>query len=138
MLFQKFIDLIDWKYLKMASYKLNIHYLTIENHLKFLIYFQITQLECLRAIHEFMDSKSELTEIIKGVSMGSLSNYNNNINYSVLIPVMNSILIQTLICIPLSQRIKKFGSGQVISNKPYIFIILSFTYSHVKNILLSC
>lgn len=58
-----------------------------------------------------MDSKSELTEIIKGGSMGSLSNYNNNINYSALIPVMNSILIQTLICIPLSQRIKKFGSG---------------------------
>ncbi|MGO5067383.1 MULTISPECIES: hypothetical protein [unclassified Clostridium] len=41
MVFQKFIDLIDWKSLKIAAYKLNIDYLTIENHLKTLIYFQI-------------------------------------------------------------------------------------------------
>ncbi|MDU5011663.1 hypothetical protein [Clostridium sporogenes] len=37
MLFQKFIELIDWKSFKIAPYKLNINYLTIENHLRTLI-----------------------------------------------------------------------------------------------------
>ncbi|APF28707.1 transposase IS4 family domain protein [Clostridium sporogenes] len=37
MLFQKFIELIDWKSFKIAPYKLNINYLTIENHLTTLI-----------------------------------------------------------------------------------------------------
>ena len=71
MLFQKFIDLIDWKSLKIASYKLNIDYSTIENHLKALIYYQIADLKYLRDIHEFMHSKPELTQIIKGYSLGS-------------------------------------------------------------------
>ncbi|CBZ02416.1 hypothetical protein H04402_00605A [Clostridium botulinum H04402 065] len=54
--------------MKIASYKLNIDYLTIENHLKTLIYFQIAELDYLRDIHEFMQLKSDLTQIIKALA----------------------------------------------------------------------
>ncbi len=132
MLFQKFIDLIDWKSLKIASFKLNIDYLTIENHLKTLIYFQIAELDYLRDIHEFMQSKSDLTQIIKGVSLGSLSNYNNKINYTVLLPVINSILIKSFISIPTNKRIKKFGSVKLIDSSTISTCITYFKWAEFR------
>ncbi|EPY2274187.1 IS4 family transposase [Clostridium sporogenes] len=132
MLFQKFIDLIDWKSLKIASFKLNIDYLTIENHLKALIYFQIAELDYLRDIHEFMQSKSDLTQIIKGVSLGSLSNYNNKINYTVLLPVINSILIKSFISIPANKRIEKFGSVKLIDSSTISTCITYFKWAEFR------
>lgn len=116
LVFQKLIDLIDWNMLKIFAYKLDIDYLTIENHLKSLIYFHIAELDSLRDIGDFMRSPSELRQSIKGVSLGSLSNYNNKINYEVLLPVMTDIIIKALISIPVSQRIKKFGSVKLIDS----------------------
>ena len=116
LVFQKLIDLIDWNMLKIFAYKLDIDYLTIENHLKSLIYFHIAELDSLRDIGDFMRSPSELKQSIKGVSLGSLSNYNNKINYEVLLPVMTDIIIKALISIPVSQRIKKFGSVKLIDS----------------------
>ncbi len=116
LVFQKLIDLIDWNVLKIFAYKLDIDYLTIENHLKSLIYFHIAELDSLRDINDFMKSPSELKQLIKGVSLGSLSNYNKNINYEVLLPIMNDIILKALISIPVSQRIKKFGSVKLIDS----------------------
>jgi hypothetical protein len=116
LVFQKLIDLIDWNILKKFAYRLDIDYLTIENHLKSLIYFHIAELDSLRDINDFMKSPSELKQLIKGVSLGSLSNYNNKINYEVLLPVMSDIIIKALISIPVSQRIKKFGSVKLIDS----------------------
>ncbi|HIG0362431.1 MULTISPECIES: hypothetical protein [Clostridium] len=132
MLFQKFIDLIDWKSLKIASFKLNIDYLTIENHLKTLIYFQIAELDYLRDIHKFMQSKSDLTQIIKGVNLGSLSNYNNKINYTVLLPVINSILIKSFISIPANKRIEKFGSVKLIDSSTISTCITYFKWAEFR------
>lgn len=100
LLFQELIDLIDWNILKIFAYRLDINYLTIENHLKSLIHFHIAELDSLRDISDFMKSPSELKQIIKGVSLGSLSNYNNKINYEVLLPIMNDIILKALISIP--------------------------------------
>ena len=116
LLFQKLIDLIDWNILKIYAYKLDIDYLTIKNHLKSLIYFHIAELDSLRDISDFMKSPSDLKQLIKGVSLGSLSNYNNKINYEVLLPVMNDIILKALVSIPVNKRIKKFGSVKLIDS----------------------
>ena len=116
LLFQKLLDLIDWDILKKFAYKLNIDYLIIENHLKSLIYFHISELDSLRDISDFMKSPSDLKNLIKGVSLGSLSNYNNKIDYEVLLPVMNDIILKALISIPVNERIKKFGSVKLIDS----------------------
>ena len=116
LLFQKLIDLIDWNILKIYAYKLDIDYLTIKNHLKSLIYFHIAELDSLRDISDFMKSPSDLKQLINGVSLGSLSNYNNKINYEVLLPVMNDIILKALISIPVNKRIKKFGSVKLIDS----------------------
>ncbi len=116
LVFKKFIELIDWNMLKIFAYKLEIDYLTIENHLKTLIYFHIAELDSLRDINDFMQSPSELKQLIKGVSLGSLSNYNNKINYEVLLPIMNGIIQKALSSIQVSQRIKKFGSVKLIDS----------------------
>lgn len=116
LVFQKLIDLIDWNILKIFAYKLDIDYLTIENHLKSLIYFHIAELDSLRDINDFMKSPSDLKQLIKGVSLGSLSNYNNKINHEILLPIMNDVILKALISIPVSQRIKKFGSVKLIDS----------------------
>lgn len=116
LLFQELLDLIDWDILKKFAYKLNIDYLIIENHLKSLIYFHISELDSLRDISDFMKSPSDLKKLIKGVSLGSLSNYNNKIDYEVLLPVMNDIILKALISIPVNERIKKFGSVKLIDS----------------------
>ena len=116
LVFQKLLDLINWSILKKFDYKLDIDYLTIENHLKSLIYFHISELDSLRDISDFMKSPSDLKKLIKGVSLGSLSNYNNKIDYEVLLPVMNNIILKALISIPVNERIKKFGSVKFIDS----------------------
>lgn len=116
LVFQKLLDLIDWDILKKFAYKLDIDYLTIENHLKSLIYFHISELDSLRDINDFMKSPSDLKQLVKGVSLGSLSNYNNKIDYEVLLPIMNDIILKALISIPVNERIKKFGSVKLIDS----------------------
>lgn len=133
LVFQKLIDLIDWNILKIFAYKLNIDYLLIENHLKSLIYFHIAELDSLRDINDFMKSPSELKQLIKGVSLGSLSNYNNKINYEVLLPTMNDIILKALISIPVSQRIRKFGSVKLIDSTTIGMGITYFNWAKFKS-----
>ncbi len=133
LVFQKLIDLIDWNVLKIIAYKLDIDYLTIENHLKSLIYFHIAKLDSLRDINDFMKSPSELKQLIYGASLGSLSNYNNKINYEVLLPIMNGIIRKTLISIPVSQRVKKFGSVKLIDSTTVSMGITYFNWAKFRS-----
>ncbi|MGO5067384.1 MULTISPECIES: transposase [unclassified Clostridium] len=79
-----------------------------------------------------MQSKSDLTQIIKGVSLGSLSNYNNKINYNVLIPVINNLLIKSFISIPINKRFEKFGSVKLIDSSRISTCITYFKWAEYK------
>ena len=132
LVFQKIIDLIDWGKLKIFAYKLDINYITIENHLKSLVYFHIAELDSLRDINDFMKSPSELNQLIRGVSLGSLSNYNNKINYEVLLPIMNDIILKALISIPVNERIKKFGSVKLIDSTTVSMAMTYFNWAKFR------
>ena len=133
LVFQKIIDLIDWGKLKIFTYKLDINYTTIENHLKSLVYFHIAELDSLRDINDFMKSPSELNQLIRGVSLGSLSNYNNKINYEVLLPIMNDIILKALISIPVNERIKKFGSVKLIDSTTVSMAMTYFNWAKFRS-----
>ena len=133
LVFQKIIDLIDWGKLKIFAYKLDINYITIENHLKSLVYFHIAELDSLRDINDFMKSPSELNQLIRGVSLGSLSNYNNKINYEVLLPIMNDIILKALISIPVNERIKKFGSVKLIDSTTVSMAMTYFNWAKFRS-----
>lgn len=124
-LFQKFIDIINWNTLKKSTFKLKTNYNITQNHLKTLIYFHLAKLDSLRDIHDFTDSDSELNDIIKGVSLGSLSYYNNNINYEVFTPIMNELIDTALSSLTANEKIKKFGSVKLIDSST---ISMALTY----------
>jgi hypothetical protein len=74
-IFDKLLDIINYKTLEISAYKLNIDYNIALNHLKALIYFHLAKLDSLRDIDDFMQSDSKLKESIGSVSLGTLSNY---------------------------------------------------------------
>lgn len=78
--------------MKVSTYKLNVNYSIIPNHLKTLIYFHLAELNILKDISDFMKSNSDLKETIRSVSLGSLSNYNNDTDFNVFISVMQNII----------------------------------------------
>lgn len=102
-IFEELLDIINWNLLKQSTYKLNIDYFTAQNHLKALIYFHIAKLDSLRDLHNFMQSDSDIKEIIQGVSLGSLSNYNNNINFEAYIPIMNEVIKKAMALLPINK-----------------------------------
>src|SRR3712207_7945102 len=63
-----------------------------------------------------MQSDSKLKESIKSVSLGMLSNYNNHIDYNVYIPILNELISNTLEQLPISEKIKKFGTIKLIDS----------------------
>ncbi|SHK61517.1 hypothetical protein [Paramaledivibacter caminithermalis] len=106
-IFEKLLDIIDWDILKKSTFLLNTNYLIAQNHLKTLIYFHLAELKSLRDINDFMQSDSDLKQVIKGVNLGSLSNYNNNINFEVFIPLMNQIIADAISILPPDDTIKQ-------------------------------
>lgn len=102
-IFEELLDIINWNLLKQSTYKLNTDYFTAQNHLKALIYFHIAKLDSLRDLHNFMQSDSDIKEIIQGVSLGSLSNYNNNINFEAYIPIMNEVIKKAMVLLPINK-----------------------------------
>lgn len=88
-IFDKLLDTINWNTLEVSAYKLDINYNIASNYLMTLLYFHLAKLDSLRDIDDFMQSDSKLRESIKSVSLGMLSNYNNNIDYNVYVPVLN-------------------------------------------------
>lgn len=102
-IFEELLDIINWNLLKQSTYKLNTDYFTAQNHLKALIYFHIAKLDSLRDLHNFMQSDSDIKEIIQGVSLGSLSNYNNNIKFEAYMPIMNEVIKKAMILLPINK-----------------------------------
>jgi hypothetical protein len=115
-IFEKLLDIINWDTLKISTYKLDIDYNIASNHLKTLLYFHLAKLDSLRDIHDFMQSDSILKESIKSVSLGMLSKYNNNIDYNVYIPVLNELISNALKELPVSEKLKKFGTIKLIDS----------------------
>ncbi|WIV13241.1 IS4 family transposase [Proteiniborus sp. MB09-C3] len=102
-IFEELLDIINWNLLKQSTYKLNTDYFAAQNHLKALIYFHIAKLDSLRDLHNFMQSDSDIKEIIQGVSLGSLSNYNNNIKFEAYMPIMNEVIKKAMILLPINK-----------------------------------
>ncbi|MCK9268702.1 MAG: IS4 family transposase [Alkaliphilus sp.] len=132
-IFDKFIDTINWNLLKISTYKLNTDYLIASNHLKALVYFHIAELKSLRDISDFMESNSDLKETIKGVSLASLSNYNNNIDFNVFIPVMQDIINRAMAHITVSERIKKLGSIKLIDSSTVSMALTYFKWAEFRS-----
>src|SRR3712207_6447973 len=116
-IFEKLLDLINWNTLKKSAYKLDINYNIASNHLKTHLYFHLAKLDSLRDIGDFMQSDFKLKELIKSVSLGMLSNYNNHIDYNVYIPILNELISNTLEQLPISEKIKKFGTIKLIRSE---------------------
>lgn len=132
-IFDEFIDIIDWNTLKISTYKLNINYSIAQNHLKTLIYFHLAELNSLRDINDFMQSNSDLKETIKGVSLGSLSNYNNQVNFNAFIPVMQNMINQALKNITVSQRMKEFGNVKLIDSSTISMAMTYFKWAEFRS-----
>ena len=115
-IFEKLLDMINWNTLKKSTYKLDIDYNIASNHLKTHLYFHLAKLDSLRDIDDFMQSDSKVKESIKSVSLGMLSNYNNHIDYNVYIPILNELISNSLDQLPVSEKIKKFGTIKLIDS----------------------
>lgn len=114
--FEKFLDIVSWNTLKKSAYKLDIDYNIASNHLKALLYFHLAKLDSLRDISDFMQSDSKLKDSIKSVSLGMLSNYNNQIDFNVYIPILNELISNALERLPVSEKLKKFGTIKLIDS----------------------
>jgi hypothetical protein len=132
-LFEKFIDIINWDILKKSTFKLKTDYYTARNHLIALIYFQLAKLDSLRDLHAFMKSDSDLKDTIRGVSLGSLSNYNNQIDCRVFIPIMNELIKTALDSLTPSERIKEFGSVKLIDSSTISMAIKYFEWAKFRS-----
>lgn len=132
-LFEKFIDIINWETLKKSTFKLKTDYNTAKNHLMALIYFQLAKLDSLRDLHVFMQSDSDLKSIIKGVSLGSLSNYNNYLDYKIFIPVMNELIKTALDSLTPSKKIKEFGNVKLIDSSTISMVITYFQWAKFRS-----
>ncbi len=132
-LFEKFIDIINWNTLKKSTFKLKTDYATAKNHLIALTFFQIAKLDSLRDLHAFMKSDSDLKDIIKGVSLGSLSNYNNFIDYNVFTPLMDELIQTAISSITPNEKIKKFGSVKLIDSSTISMVITYFKWAHFRS-----
>ncbi|SHK31275.1 IS4 family transposase, partial [Paramaledivibacter caminithermalis] len=108
------------------------NYYIAQNHLKALIYFHLAQLDSLRDIHDFMESDSDLNELINPVSLGSLSNYNNNINFEVYIPLLNQIIATAMNQLSIDHKIKEFGSVKIIDSSTVSMALSYFKWAEFR------
>lgn len=131
-IFEKLLDLIDWQKLKESTYLLNTDYYIAQNHLKALIYFHVAKLDSLRDIHDFMKSDSDLKELINGVSLGSLSNYNNDISFEVYVPLMNQIIATAMNKLPVNKRVEEFKSVKLIDSSTVSMALSYFKWAEFR------
>lgn len=132
-IFDKLLDIINYKTLEVSAYKLNIDYNIALNHLKALIYFHLAKLDSLRDIDDFMQSDSKLKESIRSVSLGTLSNYNNNIDYNVFVPVLNELIYNALEQIPISEKIKRFWNVKLIDSSTIGMVKTYFEWAEFRS-----
>ncbi|WP_291559968.1 MULTISPECIES: hypothetical protein [unclassified Clostridium] len=63
-----------------------------------------------------MHSDSKLKEFIRSVSLGTLYNYNNYIDYNVYVPVLNELISSALDKFPVNEKLKGFGNIKLIDS----------------------
>lgn len=119
-LFDKFIELIDWKILKYSAFKLNTDYKVSKffthEHLKTMLYYHLDQKDSLREIRDCTSLSSRLKEIIKSVSLGTLSHHNKNRSFEVFLPVLNELISRAINTGPMNEILKKFGPVKLIDS----------------------
>lgn len=132
-IFEKLLDIINWNTLKISTYKLDVDYNVASNHLKTLLYFHLAKLDSLRDIDDFMQSDSKLTESIKSVSLGTLSNYNNYIDYNIYLPVLNELISNALENLPVNEKLKKFGTIKLIDSSTITMAKTYFQWAEFRS-----
>lgn len=119
-LFEKFIELINWKTLQYSSFKLNtdhkISKFFTSDHLKTMIYYHIGQKDGLRDTNDCSCMSLRLKEIVKRVSLSTLSHHNKNRNFEVFLPVMNELINKALNTVSVNETLKKFGPIKLIDS----------------------
>lgn len=119
-LFEKFIGVINWNILKHSAFKLNTDYKVSKffthDHLKTMIYFHLNQNNSLRDINDCTTLSSRLKEIVKRVSLGTLSHHNKKRNYEVFLPVLNDLITKALNTGSMNDIFKKFGPVKLIDS----------------------
>ena len=132
-IFEKLLDMINWNTLKKSTYKLDIDYNIASNHLKAHLYFHLAKLDSLRDINDFMHSDSKLKEFIRSVSLGTLSNYNNHIDYNAYVPVMNELISSALDNLPVSKKFKEFGNIKLIDSSTISMVKTYFEWAEFRS-----
>jgi hypothetical protein len=119
-LFEKFIDLINWEALQFSSFKLNTDYKVSKfftsDHLKTMIYYHVSQKDGLRDTKDCGCMSLRLKEIVKSVSLSTLSHHNNKRNFEVFLPVMSELIGKALNTVSVNETLKKFGPIKLIDS----------------------
>ncbi|MBC8060693.1 MAG: IS4 family transposase [Clostridiaceae bacterium] len=119
-LFDKFIELINWETLQYSSFKLNTDYkisrFFTSDHLKTMIYYHIGQKDGLRDTNDCGSMSLRLKEIVKSVSLSTLSYHNKNRNFEVFLPVMNELINKALNTVSVNETLKQFGPVKLIDS----------------------
>lgn len=134
-LFQKFIGVIDWKLLQATAVKLNTDYkirsFYTHHHLATMIYFHVCELDGLRHLNQC--TLENLNHIIPEISLGTLSNHNNNRDYKVFLPVMNGLIKKALTTLTKDERLKKFGTTKMIDSTTVSMCLTFFDWAEFRS-----
>lgn len=134
-LFEKFIGLIDWKLLQTTAIKLNTDYkirsFYTHHHLATMIYFHICEHDGLRHLNQC--TLENLNHIIPKVSLATLSNHNNNRDYTVFLPTMNRLIQKALVTLTKDERLKKFGTTKMIDSTTVSMCLTFFDWAEFRS-----
>ena len=134
-LFEKFIGLIDWKLLQSTAIKLNTDYkirsFYTHHHLATMIYFHVYEHDGLRHLNQC--TLENLNHIIPEISLGTLSNHNNNRDYKVFLPVMNGLIKKALATLTKDERLRKFGTTKMIDSTTVSMCLTFFDWAEFRS-----
>jgi hypothetical protein len=119
-LFDKFIELIDWRTLQHSTLELNTDYKVSKfftsEHLKTMIYYHLQQKDSLRDVYDSITTSSKDQEILTSVSLSTLSYHNNNRDYEVFLPVLSELIKKALNTSSMNEALKKIGPVKLIDS----------------------
>ena len=134
-LFEKFIGIIDWKLLQASTIKLNtdfkIRSFYTHHHLASMIYFHICQHDGLRHLNQ--STHDNLAGIIPSISLATLSNHNNNRDYKVFVPVMETLIKTALQTLTKDERLAKFGTTKMIDSTTISMCLTFFDWAEFRS-----
>lgn len=117
--FNKFLDLINWKVLQKSTVKLNTDYKRIKfftrDHLNSMIYFHLTESKGLRNLADYLNLNEDL-DVLKRISLATLSTANSTRDFNVFLPVLNDLICNALSNIKRNELSKKFGSVKLVDS----------------------